>query len=418
MRQSLKAARVRAAGVDLRDTRPVALAKAGKLRTSSKLESLLKVTRQEFGHGRYRLKLYRFLSDNLPLVGACIHTWSRLTAAPGEFEILANGSNSAAKARLDELSRRISDNGSGQPRTMTSFLIELCNALFRDGQFGGFLTVNSDGSGVDRFVPIDTINLGFDEHASSRRLVLDTGEKSLRLDRPDFYHLTMGDSLVAPMGKSVLASIPFVAYIEQQLVDDMRRANHNSGYHRLHVKIAPPERLAGESDKLYVERINSYFDSTVRMIRDCDVDDNPVTWDNVDIAYVGPEGNRSISNNWFMNHRAMVEEICAGTNLAPFLLGYSYGETTTWAKFKFDLVMRQVQSVQAEIADFLSWIGNIELALAGYNHTCRYRFDNHMSYQADGEAEIESRQVDSLLKLHQSGLVDEETARSRAEELI
>lgn len=238
------------------------------------------------------------------------------------------------------------------------------------------------------------------------------------LDRPDFYHLPMGGGVDNPFGRSLLAGIPFVAYIEQQLVDDMRRAVHNAGYHRLHVRLTPPERQAGESDRAYTDRINEYFDSTVSMIRSCRTEDNPVTWDNVAIDYIGPSGVRSQSNSWFFNHRAMIEEICGGMNLAPFLLGYSYGATTTWSAFKFDLVMRQVRSVQQQVGAFLEWIGTIELALAGEPVSCRASFANTFNYQAKEQAEIQSHRTDNLLRLHEAGLIDEATARAQAAQLL
>ncbi|MEW5994231.1 MAG: hypothetical protein AB1744_07535, partial [Candidatus Zixiibacteriota bacterium] len=193
---------------------------------------------------------------------------------------------------------------------------------------------------------------------------------------------------------------------------------HNSGYHRLHVRITPPERMAGESDSAYVERINSYFDATVSMIKSCDVDDNPVTWDNVAIEHIGPENVRSVTNSWFFNHRAMIEDICAGTNLSPFMLGYSYGATTTWSAFKFDIVMRQVRSVQAEVAHFLEWIGNIDLALAGIDARCRFEFDNTFAYQAAEKTSVDSTRIENILKLLNAGLIDKEVARSKAGELI
>jgi len=202
------------------------------------------------------------------------------------------------------------------------------------------------------------------------------------------------------------------------MVDDMRRSSHNSGFHRLHIKINPPERMGGESDEAYSDRVNGYFDDTVSMIRSCEVDDNPVTWDNVTIEYVGPSSSRDVSHSWFMNHRAMVEEICAGTNLAPYLLGYSYGATTTWSAFKFDIVMRQVRSVQAEVARFLEWIGDIDLALAGIDARCRFEFDNSFAYQAMDQTAIRTSRVDNILKLLNAGLVDQETARIKAQELI
>ena len=297
-------------------------------------------------------------------------------------------------------------------------MVNLFTGLFRDGMFGGFLTVNRDASGVDKFVPVDSADISWSGEDGKAGLVLEQDGGSLSLTRGDFYHLALNAGVNSPLGRSVLQTVPFVSYIEQQLVDDMRRTSHNSGYHRLHVKIAPPDRLAGEAEQAYVDRINGYFDSTVSMIKTCDVDDNPVTWDNVNIEYIGPTHARAVTSNWFLHHRAMIEEICAGTHLAPFLLGYSYGATTTWSAFKFDVVMRQVRSVQAEAAQLLEWIGNVDLALSGLDMRCRFVFDNSFAYQATDESNVRAREVDSVLKLYQAGLLDEETARDKAGRLV
>lgn len=104
--------------------------------------------------------------------------------------------------------------------------------------------------------------------------------------------------------------------------------------------------------------------------------------------------------------------------MSPFLLGYSYGATTTWSAFKFDIVMRQVKSVQAEVSHFLEWMGDIDLALAGFDAKCRFVFDNTFAYQAAEKATVESKQVDNILKLYNAGLIDEETAREKAGELV
>ncbi|HWR81783.1 MAG TPA: hypothetical protein VN285_00620 [Candidatus Deferrimicrobium sp.] len=136
------------------------------------------------------------------------------------------------------------------------------------------------------------------------------------------------------------------------------------------------------------------------------------------IDHIGPDSTRAVTNSWFFNHRAMIEDICAGTNLSPFLLGYSYGATTTWSAFKFDMVMRQVKPVQAEVANFLEWIGNIDLALAGIDARCRFVFDNTFAYQAAEKAAIETGRIENILKLYNAGLLDEKAAREKAAELI
>ena len=286
-------------------------------------------------------------------------------------------------------------------------------SMYRDGIFAGFVTVHPDSSGIDQFIPVDPINLYTEGEEVSKRLVLELEHGKLRLDRPDFVYLPFGSSISDPFGASILQSVPFVTYIEQQLVDDMRRASHNAGYHRLHVKITPPERMTGEADSAYTDRINNYFDQTVGMIRKLDVGENPVTWDNVLIEHLGPDKAREVTNSWFMTHRAMVEDICAGTHLAPYLLGYSYGATTTWSGFKFDLVMRQVRSVQQQAARFLEWLARIDLALGGFDVCARFEFDNTFAYQARDNLAVTSGKVENILKALDAGVIDQDTAREK-----
>ncbi len=371
---------------------------------------------------RFRIDLYRFLRDNIPILSACIWTWSRLASAPGHFEI-ETGTSESQKTRgieiLDRLSGCIYPFEFDRAGALDSFLPLLFSSFFTDGAFAGFLILHPDGSGIERFVPVDPREIGLARSKSGIPVIfISTATGEIRPEGDDFYYIGLNADLNHGLGKSIMRSVPFVAYIEQQLTDDMRRTMHNSGYHRLHVKITPPEKSSGESDRAYIERINEYFDQTVSMIKKCDPDDNPVTWDNVQIDYVGPQNVRTATNSWSINHRAMIDEICAGTNLSPFLLGYSHGAAHKWAEFKYDLVMRQVQSVQRQIARFLEWMGNIELALNGFNGRCRFLFENSLSYLASEQAQIRQSDVDNLIKLFSHGLISKDDAARRAGELI
>ena len=330
------------------------LPKKSSFKTSKKIGSMLDLSHSDISNNRYKYQLYRFLTDSIPVVNSCIMTWVRLSSAPGKF-VVSEDSNEIIKAEkcLIDLNSRIFTERGGRTVSIVSFLSEMFTLLYRDGLFGGFLTVTPDGKGVDKFIPIDSADI----ISENDKLSLELDNNKIDLNRDDFYYIPFNGDLVKPMGRSILQTVPFVAFIEQQLVDDMRRSSHNSGFHRLHVKVTPPERIGGESDKAYIDRINKYFDATVDMIKGCDVEDNPVTWDNVSIETIGPENVRTVTNSWFLNHRAVIEEICAATNLAPFLLGYSYGATSTWSSLKFDIVMRQVKSVQAESSsiDGMDW---------------------------------------------------------------
>lgn len=394
---------------------------SGKPGTADRLRRTLSLSNNEVRSGHYRISLYRFLAENIPAVHACLWTWVRLAAAPGKFEIEAasESTKSRAEQRLDELSQRLYSSAAGNRASVATLLPELFGSLFRDGLFGGFVVVAADGSGVDQFIPVDSRQIIYDSTGKAAKIFIEAiDNKQISADRDDFYLVPFNAGTAQPLGQSILQAVPFVGYIEQQLIDDMRRTSHNSGFHRLHVRVTPPERMSGESDKAYVDRINNYFDSTVSMIKSCDVDDNPVTWDNVEISHVGPKNVQSVTNSWFMNHRAMIEEICAGTNLAPFLLGYSYGATTTWSSLKFDVVMRQVRSVQSEVARFMEWLGTIDLALAGIKAECRFVFDNTFAYQNEERVREESSRVDNLLRLYESGLIDKKFAEDKAARLV
>ncbi len=375
----------------------------------------LALTQSSVSSGQFRIPLYRYLTDNLPIVSACVWTWVRLAAAPGRY-LVGTGRSNRGQELLDSLSKRLCMSATGGRSSVSDLLPQLLISYFRDGIAGGVVHLSRDGSKVDCFELIDPAAISSEDGGNT--ILFETERGPVSLIRPDVFLLPFQESPHQPLGRSLLHAVPFVAFIEQQLIDDMRRSNHNAGYHRLHVKITPPERQSGEAESSYTNRINEYFDATVRMIRSADVDENPVTWNNVEIAYVGPNRSSTVGSSWFMSHRAMIEDLCAGTNLAPFLLGYSYGATTTWAAFKFDVVMRQVRSVQEQIGRVLTWLGDLELALQGESGSCRWEFDNNLQYQALERSNVQSQEAETIIKLVQAGLLSESQAKIRAEELF
>jgi len=211
----------------------------------------------------------------------------------------------------------------------------------------------------------------------------------------------------------MISAVGFVARVEQELIGDMRKAMRNAGYHRLHVKVRPPDKQPSESDDDYADRANTYFDHTVAMMRDFDVDDNPVTWDDVEITHIGPSSRVSSSTNWYVNHKAMLEDIVAGCHLAPFMLGYSYGATHNWAQFKYEMVQRQIFSLQKVVSHFLEWIANIELALQGVEITCRHLFDNRLDFGLVDKLQAEKLRTEILVTQMEKGLISLEDAQAR-----
>jgi len=363
----------------------------------------------------FAIRLHRFLRDHVPILKSVVWTWTRMAVSPHRFEIAGDVSD-ATRARaldiLDALDRRIFPERIVRFGGFDALMVQFFDTLFTDGSVAGELTVLPSHCGLDRFDFIDSTSLEFEPDSTGHwQLWQRDAERRIALDSDAVFYLPLDADAGRPAGKSLLAAVGFVARIEQELVRDMRLAMRNAGYHRLHIRVKPPTQGVAEPDNDYTARANSYFDSTAQALHDLSVDDNPITWDDVEIEHIGPGSQVTTSRNWYLNHRAMIEDVVAGCHLAPFMLGYSYGTTQTWAKFKYELVGRQISTLQRAASRFCEWIASIELALAGVDVPVRHVFDNRLEFDRRERFEADRAQTDLVLRQLEAGLLTMEQAR-------
>ena len=293
-------------------------------------------------YGYYeRITLYRFIKDNIPVINGAIWTWTRLCSSPLEFYIPDNESKKDLKLLNDSVSalneRLASDDyrkSGGLERLSDLFF----NSLFTDGAFAGEIEFGR-GKGITRFVPSDVRRLSFEKDGSAQpswKIFRETEDGKTLMDPAVFIYIPLDDDPVDPRGKSILKSVGFVSRMEQKLLYDMQQTQEKAGYNRMHVKINKPERRMGESEENFLDRANKYFDDTVTLFTGIKPADSVVTWNDIEIETIAPgSGNTTASNSWYLSHRSLVEDICAGVHLDPFMLGYSYGNTRSCARFKF-----------------------------------------------------------------------------------
>ena len=363
--------------------------------------------------GHARLELYRYLRDYIPVLNAVIWTWVRLCSARFDFQI--TGAQSVAeeqsiRAILNRLDQRVYRNGLLKRGGFRELLLQFFESLFTDGAVCGELQLLPSRSGIDRFLLADMRSIVIEPQGESYRLLQEVDDHRILLNPASTFYYGLGAQPGRVAGRSLLAAIPFVARVEQTLVSDMYRSMRSAGYHRIHVKITPPEKRSDETDGDYFTRANNYFDDTVEMMRDFGPDKNPVTWNDVAIEYIGPSNRNSSATAWYMNHKSMIEDICAGTHLAPFMLGYAYGTTHNWAEFKYELVQRQVATVQNAASSLLNWIANVELALHGINAEVQFRFENRAHIGLTERAQAERIQLDNIITKMTNNLITREEA--------
>ncbi len=369
--------------------------------------------------GSFRIKLYRFLRDNIPILNSAVWTWTRICASPGNFELKGSEDSTLLDKGIEvikSLDRRIYQHSFQKFGGTDALLSQFFRSLFTDGAVCGELVLTPSRDRLDKFYFIDPATIRFKlKDENTWELFQEMDGTLIKLNPHSTFYLGLDPDPDDPRGKSILSSISFVARVEQRLLEDMQKTMHNAGYHRLHVKIKPPERFSGESDENYLSRANNYFEDTVEMMRKLAPEDNPITWSDVQIEYISPSGHISSSHYWYINHKALIEDICAGVHLDPFILGYSYGPTRSWAQFKYELILRNVISIQGCAKRFLEWIRNIELALGGLPLECVHHFDNCKFFGMLEQREAERVHLENIIRKKEAGFITEDQAKREME---
>jgi hypothetical protein len=368
----------------------------------------------DYGHFE-RITLYRFIRENIPVVNGAIWVWARLCASPMEF--VARGEKGtertgALKAHLEQLNTILASSRYGRFGGVDRLCDLFFSSLFVDGAFAGSLRFDSQKR-LAGFDPCDIRHLSFerDPDGAGWNIFHESEGQRRLLDPASFIYVPLDEDAIDPRGHSILQSIGFVSRIEQKLLDDMQKAQEKAGYNRLHVVIKKPERRMGETESAYVERANGYFDDTVTLFSGIRPADSAVTWDDVEIKTISPEGGAG--NSWYLSHRAIVEDICAGVHLDPFMLGYSYSSTQTWARFKYELVLREIASVQKLAVRFFEWLVNGYLESAGAGFAIDVNFDNDRVLSLLDQHRADQKEVERVTDLFKAGLLSREEARER-----
>ena len=369
----------------------------------------------------FKIKFYRFLRDSVPILNSALWTWTRLCASPSFIQIKGSDGPEIVKSAervIADLDRRVYQPFNQKAGGMDALITQFFSSLFTDGMVCGEIVLAPAGDKIDRFYFIDPATLGFElKNGLEWEIFQEQEGKKTKLNPDSTFFYGLDAEVNSPIGKSLLSAVPFVSRIEQQLISDMQKTMHNAGYHRLHVQIKPPERSALESDEAYLNRANQYFRETVNMMKSFSPDDNPVTWSDVEIKYIGPESRQAASTAWYLNHKAMLEDIAAGLHLDPFMLGYSYGTTQTWAGFKLELVQKNVVSLQRVAKRFLEWVRNIELALRGLPVEAEHHFDNDRGPGKLDKVQAEKIALENIVRRQNEGYISFEEAKKLANDL-
>ena len=320
---------------------------------------------------------YRWLRDSIPIISAGVWAWVRLCATR-QTQVIEGTSSEIRRAKeiLARLDARLLEHpygrGSGISKLTEAYFLE----IFTTGRFAGEVILTHDNNCIDHFHYIDPYRVSW-QHEEKKGWVpyvsADEGGVA-RLDPERFFYGTLGTDLSNPFGVEPLASIPFVAEVEQLMLEDMARSSHNAGTPRLQIKIGRPERFSWEGDSEYTDRANKYFQDMVNEFQNLEPDQNVFTWGDVEVTMVGGGGHNW---NWRLNREQVIEDVITSLKLFPWVLGRTHRSTQNWVQSQFDLLMQMVAVHQKSGCDLIDWICNMELEMQGVKARVRHRFADH-----------------------------------------
>ncbi len=355
----------------------------------------------------------RYVRDNVPDVSAGVWAWVRVCSTPQEVEYLG-GSEADKKSAvrvIEDLDARIFEFEHMKNQGMDALTNAFFLSVFTYGAFAGEVVLKDDRSGVDKFYMIDPGTIQFKRFETSRRLVpyqTLPNEDPIRLNEDSFFYYALDPDGDDPYGRSPLLSLPFVVRIQQQLLEDMAKAMHNAGHPTLHIKYHPQERLQGESITTYQERVSANFEKIKNSLRQKKADTNFLTYDNIEITYIGPDGD---SRRWLESHQAVCEQVVSALHLAPFMLGRNWGTTESWGKAQYELIVNNAVSVQRGAKRMCEWLRNLELALAGSPVITKHHFRKLRSWNDLDTAKSAEVKIRSILQILDRGIISKEEAK-------
>jgi len=309
---------------------------------------------------------------------------------------------------IRDLDTRVNAAGGGMDGLLDIFY----TSLFTYGAAALEIVLSRSRESVHDIVPVDVWTVRFKRDPRTGKAIpyqLHDGEE-IAINPELFFYLGTDRDGTNPYGRSMLRSIPFVVKIQQRLLEDMAKATRNAGWSKLHVKYKPAERFRGESAEDYQARISSNFEKLRDSVSKLKTDQNLVTYDNVEVDVI--TGNQR-SSVFYENHKAIEEQVITGMHLMPILVGRNYGTTETYGTAQYEIINRQVASVNRAVKRLLERLYNFELSFMWGSARAKVKMKANRTVDLLRESAAVKNEIENAVRLRDEGFLDQKGAAAR-----
>lgn len=354
------------------------------------------------------LEVYRYLANNNPDISDGIWTWTRLCRTGYDREITDTSSPGAAR-RAEALLAALDARVNSGDRGMDGLLDILYGSLFTYGAAAVELVLNRNRDGLWDVVPVDVPSLRFTrEGGALQAWQLHQGER-IKLPMNRLIYIGLDRDGTNPYGRSMLRTLPLAVKIQQRLLADMAKATHNAGWSKLHVQYGDTERLRGEPDEAYAQRMAAGVEAIKAAVNGIEADQNLVTSQNVKVSVL--RGDQQ-ATGFYENHKAIEEQIITGMHLMPILLGRNYGTTETYGTAQFEIINRQVDAVNRNVKRLLERLYNFELAFLWGDGRARVHMRKNRTVDLLRDAQARAQEITNAAELLRLGFIDNDRAKA------
>jgi len=176
------------------------------------------------------------------------------------------------------------------------------------------------------------------------------------------------------------------------------------------VKYKPGERFRGESMEDFQTRISGNFEKLRDSVTKLKADQNLVTYDNVEVDVITGSQRSAV---FYQNHKAVEEQVITGMHLMPILLGRNYGTTETYGTAQYEIINRQVASVNRVVKRLLERLYNFELSFMWGSARAKVKMRTNKTVDLLKDSMAAKNEIDNAVRLRDEGFLDQKGAAAR-----
>lgn len=311
------------------------------------------------------------------------------------------------KYEIDKLAQKLN---------IDNFINQLLSQLVIYGAISIEIVVNENLEGINKIirVPVKTIRFNYNESLDIYEPYQDTFSNSkelIKLNTKTYLYIpifTLDDSPYAiPPFLSALSSVE----TSEELLSQIKSLSKKIGLIGfLDLQLPLPPKAPSETEFEYRKRLQNDIENISKSV-----------YDNISkgivVHYEGTELNfKELSNSLsgISELSNMIDKlIISGAKGQPSLLGRTEGSTETWATVSYQQFVKTLQNFQRSIKRALEYCYKLHISLLGYDfEDINIIFNPLPSLNPDKDAQNSKIQVENTLNLLNSGLIDNQKAKS------